>query len=360
MNSIRALLFTSLTSVSILSAENIYQKELKAFETSEKYKVVFSEDAPLGLPSINRDIENYKALTPVQRMLRFIFFFFQPIVVNAQTMPVLYDYIDGLCKKNNIETPTVFICTGKGFFNAAASKMFMSSGAIIIGREIINETDSVELEAIVAHEIGHIKHNHVNKSLAIMFASYFAVKLLKDYFSKPKFFRTQAQANLHSITDGYMTAWWSTVLTAFIINKSFEKEADLFACEHGKAQGIADFFTLWQEKDHNQDVQFDQTSDLLVEAKNEIGFTDRIQLNARYYLSKSVHGLNKAMRWIYHYTPYGAHPAPEKRVEAALEYLKTHDQNLNSLKEVIEDDQQAVSIIDADNVYAVKLCSDKI
>lgn len=360
MNSIRALLFTGLICVSMVSAENIYQEELKAFETSEKYKVVFSEDAPLGLPSINRDIQNYKALTPVQRMLRFIFFFFQPIVVNTETMPVLYNYVDGLCKKNSIETPTVFISTGRGFFNAAASKMFMSSGAIIIGREIINETDSAELEAIIAHEIGHIKHNHVNKILAITFASYFGVTLLKKYLSTRQFFRTQAQANIHSIIDDYMTVWWSTVLTAFIINKSFEKEADLFACEHGKAQGIADFFTLLQEKDHNKDVQFDQTSDLLVETKNKIGFTDRIQLNARYYLAKAWHGYNKANRWIYHYTPFGAHPAHEKRVEAALEYLKTHDQNLNSLKEVIEDDQEAVSIIDTDHVLYAQQCSDKI
>ena len=115
-----------------------------------------------------------------------------------------------------------------------------------------------------------------------------------------------------------------------------------------------------QEKDHNKDVQFDQTSDLLVETKNKIGFTDRIQLNARYYLAKAWHGYNKANRWIYHYTPFGAHPAHEKRVEAALEYLKTHDQNLNSLKEVIEDDQEAVSIIDTDHVLYAQQCSDKI
>ena len=322
MNIIRALLFTGLISASMVSAENIYQEELKAFETSEKYKVIFSEDAPLGLPSINRDIENYKALTQMQRMLRFIFFFFEPIVVNTETMPILYNYVDSLCKKNNIETPTVFISTGRGFFNAAASKMFMSSGAIIIGREIINETDSVELEAIVAHEIGHIKHNHVNKSLAIMFASLFGIDLLRQYFGKPKMYRSQSEAYFFSALDGYVNVYYAFILTAFIINKRFEKEADLFACEHGKAQGIADFFTLLQEKTHNKDVQFDQTSDLLVESKNEIGFTDRIQLNARYYLAKALHGYNKAYKWIYHYTPYGAHPPHEDRVSAAQDYLK--------------------------------------
>lgn len=319
----RVLLMLSFSIFSLIRAEGIYQNELKNFENSSaRAQIMFSDEAPLGLPKINKEIEIYKLLTPAQRLIRFVFLSFNPIIVTPENMPQLYKYISDLCLRNNVAMPTVFIAPDKGFFNAAAQKLFASTGAIIIGKDIIDKTNDRQIEAIIAHEIGHIKHNHVNKILALSLAGVLAINAAKKYLMAPRYFRTQNEAFIHGALDGYFTAVYAGIIASFVINKKFEKEADQFACENGKAEGIAEFFEYMQEKEHKRDEQFEMTHQALIDNKSALELGDYYSLKLTYGLSKGLHLLNKGFKWLYHYTPYGAHPAPEYRVAAAKDYLK--------------------------------------
>jgi hypothetical protein len=168
---IRFLLISIVLNIAAAQGQSnfIYREELQVFKESSDFKRLFNEDADPAILQIQRDIENLKRLTTFQQ-LTCSFSHLEAVVVTVEKMPKLYSYIQQLCDAHNVAMPIIFLSNAKGFFNAAAQKILKSTGAIVIGSKLINETSDEVLEAIIAHEIGHIKHNHVNKRLAIHLA----------------------------------------------------------------------------------------------------------------------------------------------------------------------------------------------
>jgi Zn-dependent protease with chaperone function len=302
--------------------ENRYLQELKVFKKSSEHELMFDEDADAGLASIQKTLEIYKDLSYLQRLARFVFFMFDPVIVTAATMPQLYAYVDCISKNAGIETPTIFITSDKhGFFNAAAAKLFTSSGGIIIGQKMIYETTEVELEAVIAHEIGHIQRNHVNKILALQFGCFFGAKIAIESY--------QALTNSSNYPYNQNQSWartWLPIIAffygpSFIINKRYEKEADFFAFENGGARGIADLFQYLLDREAKDDRDFDIVYAKLQADKSKIAYSDYLHLMFCYYLNKGGHNFNKFLRYIFHHTPLGAHPSHEERIRAAQDYL---------------------------------------
>jgi Zn-dependent protease with chaperone function len=295
----------------------VYYAELEAYKQSPEAKQMFDEDAHLVLATIQRDIAIYKNLTSFQRFVRSAFLGLDVVIVTPDTLPTLYGYVDGICKKAEIVTPTVFVTRHDGFFNAAAQKLLMSSGAIVIGQKLIHDLSDDAIEAIVAHELGHIKHNHVNKIIALQFvdwAVYFAlIKLLSENgkISGPK---------------SYFAWIASSLVSPAIINKRFEKEADAFACDNGKSKGIVEFFELILKKEELREEEFVAIYQLLQENKANLTFSDYyFDLIIRYYMAKGGHNIGKAFKYVYHNTILGAHPSPEVRIAAAQQYLASQE-----------------------------------
>ena len=291
----------------------VYYSELKAYKKDPATKEMFDEWAHSGLAKIQRDINTHKNLTFFQRFIRSAFLGLDVILVAPETLPKLYEYVDGICHKADIATPTIFVTRHDGFFNAAAQKLFASTGGIIVGQKLMHEVSDESLEAIIAHEIGHIKHNHVNKMMALGLVDwmvYFAlVKLLSEdgRISKPR----------------ELFAWIASSFTSpLIINKRFEKEADLFACDNGKAQGIVEFFELMLEKEQLREEEFVAIAELLQKNRSDLSLWSNMILGLRYSMAKFGHNFGTAFKYIYHNTFLGAHPSPEARIAAAQKYLK--------------------------------------
>lgn len=292
-----------------VDAHETYYQEFKTFSTERK--TIFDQHADAGMSAIQRDIENYKELSQFQRLVRFIFFLFDVVVITPKTMPTLYSYIDTMCKTQDIQTPTIFITRQMGFFNAAAQKLLMSSGAIIIGQDIICEASDDELEAIVAHEIGHIKHNHVNKSFAIAIGSVF----LSHYLVSKIMYKHPYLASALLISG-------PTLFIRLFIGKRFEQEADEFAYKNmGKGNGLIKFFErlLHMEKERND--EFDATHTYLEDSRKELALLDYSELKLRYCMHKAGKIFSDAFKWFYYNTPYGAHPSPQDRIKTIQEYL---------------------------------------
>jgi len=292
----------------------VYKQEFEALK--ERKPIVFSDRDPFvnsSLVKIQKDIENYKELRFIQRLARFPMFAMDGYVVTAESMPKLYSYVETMCANQGIKMPTIFVSTKKGFFNAAAAKFFMSSGGIIVGHDLILDSSDQELEAIVAHEIGHIKHNHVNKILLVKVS---ATCVLLGLFTK---FLKKNLTVVHHLA----LAQLSSLLTSLIIGKKFEKEADKFAChEMCKEEGLIEFFENLLKKEAQQDKDFDDTYILLKESKSSIEFSDYLGLHFNYYFAKSGHKLNKAYKWLYYHTPFGQHPSCQERIKSARRYKK--------------------------------------
>src|SRR5579871_6779257 len=83
-----------------------YYAELESFKKASESRLMFDEDAHQGLAKIQRDIITYKNLTSFQRFVRSIFFALDVVMVTPETMPLLYTYIDDICKKTCIATPS--------------------------------------------------------------------------------------------------------------------------------------------------------------------------------------------------------------------------------------------------------------
>lgn len=296
-----------------------YRQELKAFENNPRYRAIFDEDAHRDLKDIQADVENYKDLSLPQRIVRFgIFLGFEVVAITPETMPTLYAFVDTICKEQRIETPTVFIAKDRGLFNAFAQKLLVSSGAIVISKKLLEETTDRELQAVVAHELGHIVHNHVNKGILIWLASYWGTVYAWEYFlGKPN-----AQDLRSCLAVVCAQSVIALCVDACIINKRFEKEADEFAYKvTNNSEGLIEFFEHIKNKEQSVENDFAATLAIVKDNKAKIGYSDYYYLMFRYYMAKTRHVIGSGFKWIYHNTPLGAHPSHDDRIKAAKEYL---------------------------------------
>ncbi len=298
-----------------------YYQELEVFKRKQDVAFIFNDKANPQLKQIVNDINTYKKLSIPSRLVRFIFSG-MGVIVDKESMPKMYDYIKNLCLDNDIEMPVVFISKDKSIFNAFALKLFTSSGGILLGQELLSESSDEEIEAVIAHEIGHIKHNHVNK----IFALNILVVVLYSYITTTYYTNDDYYKN-NIIIEEYKKFWkmYGLLLCAraLVIGKSFEKEADNFACQQaGKAKGLIKFFKKLESKEVAKAAEFEQVKELLQVNKNELSLYDYNLLYRRYFMAKIWHSLDKLNRWIYHNTPFGAHPSNKDRIAAAEKYLE--------------------------------------
>jgi Zn-dependent protease with chaperone function len=338
-------LFIASSFVSATSNHGVYYSELKAFKKAAATKEMFDEDAHPELARIQRDTLICSNLTFIQRFVRSGLFELDLVLVTPHTLPKLYEYVDGVCKKAHIVTPTIFITRDKyGFFNAFAEKLLMSTGAIVIGQKLMRETSDNALEAVLAHEVGHIKYNHGNKKLALGLGSLLLYLILFKLLLDKDFTKIKQQINdifsNHRVTSEDVVELMRKVQTfqvkrkllsfgislvpAFIINKRFEKEADEFACkDNGKSKGLIEFCELILQKEELREEEFATIYKLLQDNKADLSFISYyFNLIIRYYSSRIGHLYNNIREYVYHHTFLGAYPSPEARIEAAKKYLQ--------------------------------------
>ena len=299
--------------ISSTSNHGVYYNELKTLKKAPVTKLMFDEDAHSGLSKIQRDILIDKELSFFQRLIRGIFLSCDVVIVTPETMPILYAYVDDICKKADITTPAIFVTREDGFFNAFAQKILMSTGGILIGQKLMHDLSDDALEAVVAHEIGHIKYNHVNKMLALSLIDWSVYYILLRALSVKE----------QDLGSRRLFAWFtSSLVSSLIINKRFEKEADAFAYEiNGKGKGLVEFFDLILQKDCLREEEFVIVDELLRQNKSQISLFDNVMLRLRYQFAKLGHGFTKRYKYIYYNTFLGAHPSPEARIEAVQKYL---------------------------------------
>jgi len=72
-------------------------------------------------------------------------------------MPWLKDTIEELCKKNKVHTPKIFIAYS-GRPNSFVFGRTPGSAELVVTKGLLNSLTKDEVRAVVAHEVGHIKH----------------------------------------------------------------------------------------------------------------------------------------------------------------------------------------------------------
>jgi Zn-dependent protease with chaperone function len=312
---ILVLLCGLIAPISVL-AESTYWQEFKALKENPAYSVVFDKEASVWTRILSKDIHNAKHVGYWGRFVRPLIS--HGIIVTEQTMPALYGYVDTLCKNNGLETPTVVVTWYKGFWNAAAQKLLAASGAIIIGQDLLKECSKEVVEGIVAHEIGHIKHNHINQLVAVQLTETIAryMILMRGYGL------TFTQSMVASI-------FIPDVLTPLLIGKRFEWEADNFACEQaGSEEGLIASCEELERKMAKRDADLELIRAQLENDSIGIEKADLDDLKWRHYMATWGRSWDKAWMWVYHNTPYGPHPSNEARIENAKRILAKKQSSL--------------------------------
>jgi len=324
MNYTHRALVLLLTAHSLLYASNEYRHEFENFKYAGEYAKIFDKEIPADVRSLYQAIDNYKELGFFSRFLYQAFFMIGAVIVTPDACPKLHGFIDNLCKKSGIKTPIVFITIKKHFLNAAASKLLTSIGGIVIGQQMFLELSDQELEGVIAHEIGHIKYNHVNKTIVLAVCTCIATRFTLDTLFPIKMTFDKNKLFVRLLNRALDTYILSTIFTALIINKSFEKEADAFAYkENDYGQGLMEAFELFQKKEKKHDQEYENVGLHLQENSNKLGTIDYVALKISYALSLFGHGIHKLHRWVYYNTPLGAHPSLEDRIAT----IQTHLEN---------------------------------
>lgn len=310
--------------------ESVYSKELHAFKENPQYKAIFDENVSVFVPQIYRDIHNYKQLSYWQRFARFFFFNEDVVIVTSDTMPQLFAHVQSVCDKQNMPIPTIFITREKGVFNAFAAKIFETTGGILLCQKMIEDTSNSELEAVIAHELGHIKHNHANKTLARYLPLYIAVLFGMSYTRKntPVFISKFRIDFLELLMRHVFADVLADMIAQLTIGKKFEKEADEFAYKDvGNGQGLIEFFKHVQDKEKAEDDAFNEVYTALEKNKSQLSADDHQQILINYYVAKGFQGLIKGFKWVYYNTRFGPHPSPEERQKTIEEYLTKNGDN---------------------------------
>lgn len=314
------LLIPAITFTQEESTNQTYAQEFLAFKNAPENHAIFDEMLQPDLHAIERDGYNFKFMSLSQRMACTFILHHDVIVVTPENMPKLYTSIDEFCKESRIPTPTIFITVHEGFSNALSTKLFTSPGGIVIGQKLLFESTDAQLDAIIAHEIGHIKNNHTNKSISVHlagalasgYASYKLYKYIKSKLGCNSTISVYEGLNLFMVSQ-----YCGFILRGLIIGKKFEKEADEFAFKAGYAQQLIGFFEDLKQKEQLIDSDYSALNDRLQLKKAELPAPAFEELQNAYNTAVAFRNF---LKWFCS-TRFMPHPSNDDRIQAAQAYL---------------------------------------
>ncbi|MBM7703435.1 ankyrin repeat domain-containing protein [Priestia iocasae] len=91
--------------------------------------------------------------------------------LNERQFPKVYEKTKQLCSEMGLQqVPDVYVMQSGGALNAFATRFFGRNMVVLYAEifELIEQGDEDELSFVIAHELAHIKRNHISKSLFIL------------------------------------------------------------------------------------------------------------------------------------------------------------------------------------------------
>ena len=80
--------------------------------------------------------------------------------VSRQERPRLYEIVERLCKRSNLKMPDIMVARIP-IPNAFAYGSPLTGNRIAVTTELLNTLEDEEVEAVIGHELGHLKHKDV-------------------------------------------------------------------------------------------------------------------------------------------------------------------------------------------------------
>ncbi|MDN4493565.1 M48 family metallopeptidase [Ureibacillus aquaedulcis] len=93
------------------------------------------------------------------------------VKISAEQFPEVFGRAEELCRKMEInKVPDIYVMQSGGILNAFATRFFGRNMVVIYAEifELINMNGEDELNFVLAHELAHIKRNHLSKQMLIL------------------------------------------------------------------------------------------------------------------------------------------------------------------------------------------------
>ena len=157
----------------------------------------------------------------------------------------LKERIEGLMARVGFASKGLFVMDGskRSAHGNAYFSGFGSNKRIVFFDTLLSRLDPHEIEAVLAHELGHFKLRHIIKRIVVMFALSLAFLALLGYLKNQAWFYTGLGVlpMMNASNDGMALILFALVLPVFtfvlsplssITSRKHEFEADAFAAKH--------------------------------------------------------------------------------------------------------------------------------
>ncbi len=138
------------------------------------------------------------------------------LLLQEDDAPLLHACLQKLCQKTNVPKPLVFLNCQKDFVNAMAGSFGQHHALIVVGKSLIDKMSDQGLAGALAHELAHIKHNHMPKLLVIGLTVFTLMMLLLRYDVKGEIKNAVKGIGVFAVFG----------LIAVILTRIFEEHAD--------------------------------------------------------------------------------------------------------------------------------------
>jgi heat shock protein HtpX len=217
-----------------------------------------NEDAPAGV-LIRRAAADFRQASPFATIAALAWFavaylFHQHMIdfathaggISREAEPKVYNLLENLCISRGVPMPAIKIIEDEAL-NAHASGIREGHYSVTVTRGLLNSLDDAEVEAVLAHELTHIRNRDVQLMvIAVIFAGIFAfvADLTFRRLDFPFGFSPKRQQGGDGGKDGggavlmiivailvIMLSWGASVLIRFAISRSREYLADAGSVE---------------------------------------------------------------------------------------------------------------------------------
>lgn len=259
------------------------------------------------------------------------------VYVSPEKAPRINAIVQELCTKYEMPVPPIFLAGDQKLFNAFASSFSTNRAMVVLGKKIVDYLNDDELTAVLAHELAHVKHNHVPKMLAL--TGLMLAGIGTGYYVYAKVCAPGAQKNADvQHAQEMVDAWdraakaglWKKQMIAFAayfgflllmikvcaeVSRMHEKEADLDAIkitQNPKAfvaamERLKEFYEKELEKTRQQSECLDKKIEEL--ALVSPGVAAYIKSHADAYINAKIEKLQDAIT-----EENGSHPSMETRI----------------------------------------------
>ncbi|QQR49493.1 M48 family metalloprotease [bacterium] len=258
------------------------------------------------------------------------------VAVNATQAPLLHELIGTLAQKMNITKPAIFITRDKSIFNACASSLAPNASLIIIGQKLLNTLSESELRSVLAHELAHVKNNHIPKqlgcSLGILTGSIILWRYLfcdeKKSFTEEALKSTADHSGTMLKSLAFLGAIIGVELLMLNLSRTFEEEADTDAIKiTNDPQSFIDMISKLEDEVEQEFENYQEEWDYVIEEIKKI--KESSSWHAWLYQNRAFVGLNlmKASRDQALKEDGGTHPSWKTRKEYAQRLLQTEQKD---------------------------------